>query len=94
MQMESHGHPLSPFSGESAPDQTSGEGFGGIWHGVMPSLTEKLTLTHLETTAKSLHEAALKSLPEDRRLEVRTHRAAHPEKLALGALTITWQNGR
>ena len=55
--------------------------------------TEKLTLTHLETTAKSLHEAALKSLPEDQRLEARTHRKALPEKLSLGALTITWQNG-
>jgi hypothetical protein len=55
--------------------------------------TEKLTLTHLETTARSLHEAALQSLPEDRRVSARTHRKALPEELSLGALTITWQNG-
>ena len=55
--------------------------------------TEKLTLTHLETTAKSLHEATLKSLPEDQRLEARAHSKALPEELHLGTLTITWQNG-
>ncbi len=39
MQMEYNGHPLYNFSGDSAPGQTTGEGFGGIWHVVTPSLT-------------------------------------------------------
>jgi predicted lipoprotein with Yx(FWY)xxD motif len=39
MQVEYNGHPLYTFSGDSAPGQTTGEGFGGIWHVVTPSLT-------------------------------------------------------
>ncbi len=39
MQVEYNGHPLYNFSGDSAPGQTTGEGFGGIWHVVTPSLT-------------------------------------------------------
>ncbi len=31
--------PLYTFSGDTAPGQTTGEGFGGIWHVVTPSLT-------------------------------------------------------
>jgi len=38
-QVEYNGHPLYTFSGDTAPDQTTGEGFGGIWHVVTPSLT-------------------------------------------------------
>jgi predicted lipoprotein with Yx(FWY)xxD motif len=39
MQVEYNGHPLYTFSGDSAPGQTTGEGFGGIWHVCTPSLT-------------------------------------------------------
>jgi predicted lipoprotein with Yx(FWY)xxD motif len=39
MQVEYNGHPLYTFSGDSAPGQTTGEGFGGIWHVVTPNLT-------------------------------------------------------
>jgi predicted lipoprotein with Yx(FWY)xxD motif len=39
MQVEYNGHPLYTFSGDTAPGQTTGEGFGGIWHVVTPSLT-------------------------------------------------------
>jgi len=39
MQVEYNGHPLYNFSGDTAPGQTTGEGFGGIWHVVTPSLT-------------------------------------------------------
>jgi predicted lipoprotein with Yx(FWY)xxD motif len=38
-QVEYNGHPLYTFSGDTAPGQTTGEGFGGIWHVVTPSLT-------------------------------------------------------
>lgn len=38
-QVEYKGHPLYTFSGDSAPGQTTGEGFGGIWHVVTPNLT-------------------------------------------------------
>lgn len=38
-QVEYNGHPLYTFSGDSAPGQTTGEGFAGIWHVVTPSLT-------------------------------------------------------
>jgi predicted lipoprotein with Yx(FWY)xxD motif len=38
-QVEYNGHPLYNFSGDTAPGQTTGEGFGGIWHVVTPSLT-------------------------------------------------------
>jgi predicted lipoprotein with Yx(FWY)xxD motif len=39
MQVEYNGHPLYTFSGDSASGQTTGEGFGGIWHVVSPSLS-------------------------------------------------------
>jgi predicted lipoprotein with Yx(FWY)xxD motif len=39
IQVEYNGHPLYTFSGESAPGQTTGDGFGGIWLVVTPSLT-------------------------------------------------------
>ncbi len=38
-QVEYNGHPLYTFSGDTAPGQTTGEGFAGIWHVVTPSLT-------------------------------------------------------
>jgi predicted lipoprotein with Yx(FWY)xxD motif len=38
-QVEYNGHPLYTFSGDTAPGQTTGEGFGGIWHVVTSSLT-------------------------------------------------------
>ena len=37
--VEYNGHPLYTFSGDTAPGQTTGEGVGGIWHVVTPSLT-------------------------------------------------------
>ncbi len=38
-QVEYNGHPLYTFSGDTGPGQTTGEGFGGIWHVVTPALT-------------------------------------------------------
>jgi len=38
-QVEYNGHPLYTFSGDTAPGQTTGEGFAGIWHVCTPSLT-------------------------------------------------------
>jgi len=38
-QVEYNGHPLYTFSGDTSPGQTTGEGFGGIWHVVTPTLT-------------------------------------------------------
>jgi predicted lipoprotein with Yx(FWY)xxD motif len=38
-QVEYNGHPLYTFSGDTAPGQTTGEGFGGIWHVVTPKLS-------------------------------------------------------
>ena len=38
-QVEYNGHPLYTFSGDSAPGQTNGEGFGGVWHVAIPTLT-------------------------------------------------------
>ena len=36
---DANGHPLYTYSGDTGPGQTTGEGFGGIWHVVTPSLT-------------------------------------------------------
>ena len=38
-QVEYNGHPLYTYSGDTAPGQTTGEGVGGVWHVVTPSLT-------------------------------------------------------
>jgi predicted lipoprotein with Yx(FWY)xxD motif len=38
-QVEYNGHPLYTFSGDTGPGQTTGEGFGGIWHVVTPTLS-------------------------------------------------------
>jgi predicted lipoprotein with Yx(FWY)xxD motif len=38
-QVEYNGHPLYTFSGDTGPGQTTGEGFGGIWHVVTLTLT-------------------------------------------------------
>jgi len=38
-QVEYNGHPIYTYSGDTAPGQTTGEGVGGIWHVVTPSLT-------------------------------------------------------
>jgi predicted lipoprotein with Yx(FWY)xxD motif len=38
-QVEYNGHPLYTYSGDTGPGQTTGEGFGGIWHVCTPSLT-------------------------------------------------------
>ena len=38
-QVEYNGHPLSTYSGDTGPGQTTGEGVGGIWHVCTPSLT-------------------------------------------------------
>ncbi len=38
-QVEYNGHLLYTFSGDTAPGQTTGEGFGGIWHVVTPALS-------------------------------------------------------
>jgi predicted lipoprotein with Yx(FWY)xxD motif len=38
-QVEYNGHPLYTFSGDTAPGQTTGEGFAGIWHVVPPTLS-------------------------------------------------------
>ncbi len=38
-QVEYNGHPLYTFSGDTGPGQTRGEGFGGIWHVVTPTLS-------------------------------------------------------
>ncbi len=38
-QVEYNGHPLYTFSGDTSPGQTTGEGFGGVWHVVTPTLS-------------------------------------------------------
>jgi predicted lipoprotein with Yx(FWY)xxD motif len=38
-QVEYNGHPLYTYSGDTAAGQTTGEGVGGVWHVVTPSLT-------------------------------------------------------
>ena len=38
-QVEYNGHLLYTFSGDTAAGQTTGEGFGGVWHVVTPGLT-------------------------------------------------------
>jgi len=38
-QVEYNGRPLYTFSGDTGPGQTTGEGFGGIWHVVTPALS-------------------------------------------------------
>ena len=38
-QVEYNRHPLYTFSGDRGPGQTTGEGFGGIWHVVTPTLS-------------------------------------------------------
>ena len=38
-QVAYNGHPLYTYSGDTGPGQTSGEGFGGVWHVCTPSLT-------------------------------------------------------
>jgi predicted lipoprotein with Yx(FWY)xxD motif len=38
-QVEYNGHPLYTYSGDTGPGQTTGEGFGGVWHVCTPSLT-------------------------------------------------------
>jgi predicted lipoprotein with Yx(FWY)xxD motif len=38
-QVEYNGHLLYTFSGDTAAGQTTGEGFGGVWHVCTPSLT-------------------------------------------------------
>ena len=38
-QVEYNGHPLYTFSGDTGPGQTTGEGLGGIWHVVTPTLS-------------------------------------------------------
>jgi predicted lipoprotein with Yx(FWY)xxD motif len=38
-QVEYNGHPLYTYSGDTALGQTTGEGFGGVWHVVTLSLT-------------------------------------------------------
>ena len=38
-QVEYNGHPLYTYSGDTGPGQTTGEGVGGVWHVVTPSLT-------------------------------------------------------
>jgi predicted lipoprotein with Yx(FWY)xxD motif len=37
-QVEYNGHPLYTYSGDTAAGQTTGEGAGGVWHVVTPSL--------------------------------------------------------
>lgn len=37
-QVEYNGHPLYSYSGDSAPGQTNGQGFGGIWFAVTTNL--------------------------------------------------------
>ena len=37
-QVEYNGHPLYTYSGDTGPGQTTGEGVGGVWHVVTPSL--------------------------------------------------------
>jgi predicted lipoprotein with Yx(FWY)xxD motif len=37
-QVEYNGHPLYTYSGDTAAGQTTGEGVGGVWHVVTPSL--------------------------------------------------------
>ncbi len=38
-QVAYNGHPLYTYSGDAGPGQRNGEGVGGIWHVVTPSLT-------------------------------------------------------
>jgi len=38
-QVEYNGHPLYTYSGDTSSGQTTGEGVGGVWHVVTPSLT-------------------------------------------------------
>ena len=38
-QVAYNGHPLYTYSGDSGAGQTTGEGFGGIWHVVTPGLS-------------------------------------------------------
>jgi predicted lipoprotein with Yx(FWY)xxD motif len=38
-QVEYNGHPLYTYAGDTGPGQTTGEGVGGVWHVVTPSLT-------------------------------------------------------
>ena len=37
-QVEYNGHPLYTYSGDSAPGQTNGQGFGGVWFAVTTDL--------------------------------------------------------
>ena len=37
-QVEYNGHPLYTYSGDSAPGQTNGQGFGGVWFAVTTAL--------------------------------------------------------
>jgi predicted lipoprotein with Yx(FWY)xxD motif len=37
-QVEYNGHPLYTYSGDSAPGQTNGQGFGGVWFAVTTNL--------------------------------------------------------
>jgi predicted lipoprotein with Yx(FWY)xxD motif len=38
-QVDYNGHPLYTYAGDTGPGQTTGEGAGGVWHVVTPSLT-------------------------------------------------------
>jgi hypothetical protein len=37
-EVANNGHPLYTYSGDTAAGQTTGEGVGGVWHVVTPSL--------------------------------------------------------
>jgi hypothetical protein len=57
--------------------------------------TDKLTLTHLEHTARTLHEEVLGAIPEDEALNTRSRQQQRSpvQGLSLGSLTFRWNDG-
>ena len=54
--------------------------------------TDKLTLAHLEHTARALHEEVLGAIPEDAALNARAPKPM-PGGLHVGPLTVLWYEG-
>lgn len=54
--------------------------------------TDKLTLDHLEHTARALHEEALGAIPEDEALNAHASKPT-PHGLTVGPLTVLWHDG-
>ena len=54
--------------------------------------TDKLTLDHLERTARALHEQVLGAIPEDEALNTHPSKPT-PHGLTVGPLTVLWHDG-